>query len=103
MVVRIEIWEENDNHSEQLYSEIPSHLFNIQLDFRYVSRLNPETTLETFNQSVIFSRDMFLSQEYGPNMVASMFANTGESPEFVQTVIVIDNIFCVDIITCLIF
>ncbi|XWS15136.1 hypothetical protein CRYUN_Cryun35bG0068200 [Craigia yunnanensis] len=84
----IEIWQENDNHSEQLYSEIPYHLFNIELDFRYISSLNPEATLETFNQSVIFSRDMFLSQEYGPNMVAPMFANTGESPEFLQTVIV---------------
>ena len=30
---------------------------------------------------------MFLSEEYGPNIVLSMLANTGASPEFLQTII----------------
>ncbi|XWS23731.1 hypothetical protein CRYUN_Cryun28dG0040400 [Craigia yunnanensis] len=86
----IKIRQENDNRLEQLFCWIPYDLFNIELEFRYVSPLNLETILETFHQSVIYPRDMFLSEEYGPNIVLSMFANTGASPEFLQTVIIPD-------------
>ncbi|XWS15137.1 hypothetical protein CRYUN_Cryun35bG0068300 [Craigia yunnanensis] len=84
------IRQENDNSQEQLFSWIPCDLFNIELEFLYSSPLNLETTLERFHQSVIYPRDMFLSEEYGPNMVLSMFSNMGASPEFLQTVIIPD-------------
>ncbi|XP_022765907.1 uncharacterized protein LOC111310766 [Durio zibethinus] len=86
----IEIGQEIDNRLEQHCSYIPCDLFNLELRFRYVSSLNLETTLETFNQSLMYRRGMLLSEEYGPNMVLSMFAITGASLQFIQTVIVPD-------------
>ncbi|XP_022766339.1 E3 ubiquitin ligase BIG BROTHER-related-like [Durio zibethinus] len=86
----IEIGQEIDNRLEQHCSYIPCDLFNLELRFRYVSSLNLETTLETFNQSLMYRRDMLLSEEYGPNMVLSMFASTGASLQVIQTVIVPD-------------
>ena len=83
------IWQENDDNLERLYSGTLSNLYKVELEFRYVSSLfNPETTLETFNQSVLCSRDMFLSEEYGPNIVVSMLPNLDESLEFLLILIV---------------
>ncbi|XVF36917.1 hypothetical protein REPUB_Repub19eG0100400 [Reevesia pubescens] len=83
----IKIRQQNDDRLEQLCSWIPYDLFNIELEFRYVSPLNLETTLERFHQSIIYPRDMFLSEDFGLNTVFSMFSNAGASLDFLQTVI----------------
>ncbi|XVE55331.1 hypothetical protein DITRI_Ditri03aG0150100 [Diplodiscus trichospermus] len=87
----IKIRQENvDNRLEQLISWIPYDLFNIELKLRYVSPINLETTLDTFHRSLVYPRDIFLSEEYGPNILLFMFSNTGASPEFLQTVVIPD-------------
>ncbi|XVF39321.1 hypothetical protein PTKIN_Ptkin01aG0025100 [Pterospermum kingtungense] len=84
------IRQEIDNRLDQLCSWIPYDLFKIVLDFCYVSPLNLETTLERHHQSVVYPRDVFLSEEHGPNIVISMFSDTGASPEFLRNVVVPD-------------
>ncbi|XVF64563.1 hypothetical protein PTKIN_Ptkin09bG0178600 [Pterospermum kingtungense] len=80
----IKIRQVNDNRLEQLCCSIPYDVFNIELEFRYVSHdLN---CFQRFHQSVLYPRDMFLSEELGPKIVLSMFANTGASMEFLETV-----------------
>ncbi|XWS23734.1 hypothetical protein CRYUN_Cryun28dG0040700 [Craigia yunnanensis] len=81
------ISQENDNRLEQLYSSAPFYLFNVELEIGYILPLNLETTLETFHQSVICVRNVFLSGDNGPTILRSMFANTRASPEFLQTII----------------
>lgn len=84
----IKIRQENDNRLEQSCSWPPYDIFNIKLEFRYVSA-ETGTSLETFHKSIVYPRDMFLSQDLGPSIVLSMFANTtgAFSSEFLQTVV----------------
>lgn len=84
---RFKIRQENDNRLDQLCSLIPYDLFNIVLELCHVSPLN---IIERFHQSVVCPRDVFLSEEKGPNIVISMFSNTGASPEFLRNVVVPD-------------
>ncbi|XWS74577.1 hypothetical protein CRYUN_Cryun01aG0010400 [Craigia yunnanensis] len=86
----IKISQKTDNRLEQLCSFVPYDLFEIDLEFHYVLPLNFETPVETYHRSVIYPRHMLLSEEYGPNVVLSLFANMGASPDFLQTVIIPD-------------
>ncbi|OMO87717.1 Zinc finger, RING-type [Corchorus capsularis] len=83
----IKIRQEADNRLEKLCSWFPYDIFNIELDFLYVSPLNLDTTLKTIHQSVIYPRRMFLSRDYGPNMVLSLFADTDAPLDFLRTIL----------------
>ncbi|KAK8521172.1 hypothetical protein V6N13_077290 [Hibiscus sabdariffa] len=75
---------------ERLRSNIPHRLLYIDIEIRYVSSLVPETTLETFNQSVSARCDVFLSEENARNIIRSLVADSGATQEFVDAVLVPD-------------
>ncbi|OMO68891.1 Zinc finger, RING-type [Corchorus olitorius] len=77
------ICQESDDALEETYSWSPHNLFNIVLDFSYDSA--------KFSQSLVFRRDLILSEEHGPNLVLSMFPDAAASSlDFVCTAIVPD-------------
>ncbi|XP_022751160.1 uncharacterized protein LOC111299903 [Durio zibethinus] len=87
------IRQENDNGLDQL-SEVEHDVFYVVFEYCYVSSLDPETILETFNSSFTCRRDIFLSEEFGPNTLLYMFASTIDpTDQFLQTVIVPDILF----------
>ncbi|GMI99683.1 hypothetical protein HRI_003637600 [Hibiscus trionum] len=88
--LNITIRQNHESCSERPDSKIPFNLFHIDLEIRCISSLHPETTLETYNRSVAVRRDMFLSEENVRDIVHSIVADWGSTPEFVDTVIVPD-------------
>ncbi|GMJ06414.1 hypothetical protein HRI_004310600 [Hibiscus trionum] len=92
MAFRYSTWIEQEDGSflEQLGSQLPHRLLHIDIEIRYVSALNPDTTLETFHRSFAGSRDadMFLSEECVRIVMRSLLADVGTPPEFVDTVLV---------------
>ncbi|GMJ06418.1 hypothetical protein HRI_004311000 [Hibiscus trionum] len=86
----IKIRQEDGSFLDHFGSNIPHRLLLIDLDIRCISSLNPEATFEIFNRSVAGRRDVFLSEENARNTIRSMVADSGITPEFVDTVLVPD-------------
>ncbi|KAK8521180.1 hypothetical protein V6N12_005091 [Hibiscus sabdariffa] len=86
----ISIQQEDDSFLMHHSSNIPHPLLRIDLQVRWVSSLNRDIILDTFNQSITGPRDVFLSEENARNIIYSLVADFGTSQEFVDTVIVPD-------------
>ncbi|XP_038993201.1 uncharacterized protein LOC120116879 [Hibiscus syriacus] len=86
----ISIRQEHENDLEQLGFTIPHDLFHIDVEIRWIWPLDPQVTSETFNQSIVGRRDLFLSEENGRNIIRSTVADSRASPELIDAVIVPD-------------
>ncbi|XP_039046552.1 uncharacterized protein LOC120186762 [Hibiscus syriacus] len=62
-------------------------LLHLEIQMRYASSLYPEITLQTFNRTTIGYHDLFLSEENARNAIQSMIAESGATPEFIDTVL----------------
>ncbi|KAK8599370.1 hypothetical protein V6N13_077296 [Hibiscus sabdariffa] len=84
----IGIRQEDGSFLMNLSSKIPHPLLRIDLQVRWVSSLNRDIILDTFNRSITGRRDVFLSEENARNIMHSLVADFGASQEFIDTVIV---------------
>ncbi|MBA0746043.1 hypothetical protein Gogos_008591, partial [Gossypium gossypioides] len=78
----------NNLEVQQRYSHIPNDFFNIVVGIRFVSSLNRETMLGSFNESVTYCRDTILSDKDGPNILLSLLERTGAPLGYIRTFIV---------------
>ncbi|MBA0866709.1 hypothetical protein Goshw_023625, partial [Gossypium schwendimanii] len=78
----------NNLEVQQHCSHIPLDFFNIVVRIRFVSSLNRETTLGSFNKSVTYRRDTILSGKDGPNILLSLLERMGAPLDYIRTLIV---------------
>ncbi|MBA0746044.1 hypothetical protein Gogos_008592 [Gossypium gossypioides] len=78
----------NNLEVQQHCSHIPHDFFNIVVRIRFVSSLNGETTLGSFNKSVTYRRDTILSGKDGPNILLSLLERIGAPLDYIRTLIV---------------
>ncbi|MBA0720931.1 hypothetical protein Golax_008526 [Gossypium laxum] len=78
----------NNLEVQQHCSHIPHDFFNIVVRIRFVSSLNRETTLGSFNKSVTYRRDTILSGKDGPNILLSLLERMGAPLDYIRTLIV---------------
>ncbi|PPR81149.1 hypothetical protein GOBAR_AA39564 [Gossypium barbadense] len=76
----VNIRQENETNVE----EFSDNVFNIKIEFCYILSLNAEITVDIFNQTLIFDRDMFLSEQHHRDIILFMILNSGASPEFIE-------------------
>ncbi|MBA0624477.1 hypothetical protein Godav_009829 [Gossypium davidsonii] len=79
----VNIRQENEPNLE----EFSDNVFKINTEFRYVSSLNVETTLDIFNQTLVFGRDMFLSEQHHRDIILCMVLGSRGSPEFIESAV----------------
>ncbi|KAB2031625.1 hypothetical protein ES319_D05G317000v1 [Gossypium barbadense] len=79
----VNIRQENEPNLE----EFSDNVFKINTEFRYVSSLNVETTLDIFNQTLVFGRDMFLSEQHHRDIILCMVLDSRASPEFIESAV----------------
>ncbi|KAK8298386.1 hypothetical protein V6Z12_D05G251400 [Gossypium hirsutum] len=88
-IYRIKLREVTNNlEVQQHYSHIPYDFFNIVVGIRFVSSLNRETMLGSFNESVTYCRDTILSDKDGPNILLSLLERTGAPLGYIRTFII---------------
>nr|KJB59286.1 hypothetical protein B456_009G247300 [Gossypium raimondii] len=88
-ICRIKLREVTNNlEVQQRYSHIPYDFFNIVVGIRFVSSLNRETMLGSFNESVTYCRDTILSDKDGPNILLSLLERTGAPLGYIRTFII---------------
>ncbi|MBA0691941.1 hypothetical protein Goari_009542 [Gossypium aridum] len=78
----------NNLEVQQHCSHIPHDFFNIVVRIRFVSSLNRETMLGSFNKSVTYRRDTILSGKDGPNILLSLLERMGAPLDYIRTLIV---------------
>ncbi|XP_040948610.1 protein transport protein Sec24-like At4g32640 [Gossypium hirsutum] len=88
-IYRIKLREVTNNLEVQQHcSHIPHDFFNIVVRIRFVSSLNRETRLGSFNKSVTYRRDTILSGKDGPNILLSLLERMGAPLDYIRTLIV---------------
>ncbi|KAE8727386.1 hypothetical protein F3Y22_tig00005465pilonHSYRG00151 [Hibiscus syriacus] len=85
----------NINHEyvscpQHVRSTNPPRLLHLDIQMRYAPSLYPYITLQTFNCTAIGHHDMFLTTEITRDTIQSMIAESGATPEFIDTVLVPD-------------
>ncbi|MBA0835822.1 hypothetical protein Goarm_008078, partial [Gossypium armourianum] len=60
------------------------NVFNIKIEFCYILSLNAKITIDIFNETLIFDRDIFLSEQHHRDIILCMVPNSGASPEFIE-------------------
>ncbi|KAB2030658.1 hypothetical protein ES319_D05G248400v1 [Gossypium barbadense] len=78
----------NNLEVQQHCSHIPHDFFNIVVRIRFVSSLNRETRLGSFNKSVTYRRDTILSGKDSPNILLSLLERMGAPLDYIRTLIV---------------
>ncbi|PPD85770.1 hypothetical protein GOBAR_DD17289 [Gossypium barbadense] len=81
---KVNIRQENEPDLE----EIDDNVFNIDIEFRYVPSLNSEITVDTFEQSLIFDLDMFLSELNHRDITNCIIPHSRVSREFIEFAVV---------------
>ncbi|TYH73032.1 hypothetical protein ES332_D05G299200v1 [Gossypium tomentosum] len=81
---KVNIRQENEPDLE----EIDDNVFNIDIEFRYVPSLNSEITVDTFEQSLVFDRDMFLSEQNHRDITDCIVPHSRVSREFIEFAVV---------------
>ncbi|KAG4201779.1 hypothetical protein ERO13_A05G299450v2 [Gossypium hirsutum] len=79
----VNIRQENEPNLE----EFSDNVFKINREFRYILSLNAETTLDIFNQTLVFGRDMFLSDQHHRDIILCMVLDSRASPEFIESAV----------------
>ncbi|PPD70782.1 hypothetical protein GOBAR_DD32347 [Gossypium barbadense] len=69
-------------------SNVPQHVFNIDVEIRYPWSENWDATFASFIQSFTYGRNMFCCEGCGPDTVFSMLAYTGIPLDYLRTVAV---------------
>ncbi|TYG70258.1 hypothetical protein ES288_D05G298800v1 [Gossypium darwinii] len=81
---KVNIRQENEPDLE----EIDDNVFNIDIEFRYVPSLNSEITVDTFEQSLVFDRDMFLSEQNHQDITDCIVPHSRVSRELIEFAVV---------------
>ncbi|TYI29143.1 hypothetical protein ES332_A05G296100v1 [Gossypium tomentosum] len=64
--------------------EFDDNVFNFDIEFRYVPYLNAEITVDNFEQSLVFDRDTFLSEQNHRDIINCIVPHSVIFPEFIE-------------------